>query len=701
LYRSKNGDLTLMLFSLEKTPLDYINRAEYENNNNISPGRKRVSWEHGFISIQDSAETPLKGDHFPNCPVSSRALNFSLLRDLLQGCRKSHTKCIPQELPLIPGFSLINCHSRSIVAASEIGPSIPEFVALSYVWGSCQDRGPLRRPSIPKTIDDAIAVTLKIRYKYLWVDRYCIDEEKVEERHAQIQAMDAIYGSAQVTLIAAAGLDPHHGLPGVGNHRHSNQRRMYIGNRESIWTLECPSFVVQDSQWNTRAWTYQEGLLSHRRIVFTDQQFYFQCNQVCACESQPYPRAYRGNVGFPLFLFPDLGDELNAFRADSYSATKTFADLLLSYQRRNMSYDEDILNAFMGILKRMTTSPGSIYSFVWGMPIFTKHMNVSEKRSVNSGNGYKFDQKLMRGFLTSLAIIMPPDMERRHGFPSWSWVGWKPKTPSGMGWTYVMNKDGPTTACFDPESVTLHNRDGIQLSWESVVRNGNESLLDGKNLSHRITIRCWMLRLTTRFSEREGITEKAIAYQRNDEEFQNYIREGHRYEKRDVDGRDSDGYDRNGNKLSDVNTSGTYRHDEVQMKPTRPPSRDGETDFVEGRVIQQQRQALACIQSTSGKRRYEIPIVQNDSTFDPERSETCGILYGSNHYFVMIVRHKGQGIWERVGSFQTPGGSEMEDFDFDNMYFMSEPYMAWREFCCKSFPSCKHSCLMRGEITLE
>jgi hypothetical protein len=124
LYQSGN-DLRLVLFSLEKSPLDYINRAEYENNTNILPGRKRVSWEHGYISIQDSVETPLKGDHFQVCPVSSRALNFSLLRDLLQGCRKSHAKCIPQELPLIPGFSLIDCHSRSIVAALEMAHQFP------------------------------------------------------------------------------------------------------------------------------------------------------------------------------------------------------------------------------------------------------------------------------------------------------------------------------------------------------------------------------------------------------------------------------------------------------------------------------------------------------------------------------------------------------------------------------------------------
>lgn len=55
-------------------------------------------------------------------------------------------------------------------------------MALSYVWGKSSSDEPLKwtntvdalpLPDCPKTITDAIDVTLILGKRYFWIDRYC------------------------------------------------------------------------------------------------------------------------------------------------------------------------------------------------------------------------------------------------------------------------------------------------------------------------------------------------------------------------------------------------------------------------------------------------------------------------------------------------------------------------------------------------
>jgi hypothetical protein len=40
--------------------------------------------------------------------------------------------------------------------------------------------------------------------------------------------------------------------------------------------------------WSSRGWNFQEGTLSRRRLVFTEAQLYFQCNDKYRLEGLPY-----------------------------------------------------------------------------------------------------------------------------------------------------------------------------------------------------------------------------------------------------------------------------------------------------------------------------------------------------------------------------------------------------------------------------
>lgn len=66
--------------------------------------------------------------------------------------------------------------------------------------------------SLPVVVDDAITVVKTLGYRYLWVDRYCIEQENPENVEKQIAQMGQIYRDAEITIIAASDQG---GLPGV------------------------------------------------------------------------------------------------------------------------------------------------------------------------------------------------------------------------------------------------------------------------------------------------------------------------------------------------------------------------------------------------------------------------------------------------------------------------------------------------------
>jgi hypothetical protein len=89
---------------------------------------------------------------------------------------------------------------------------------------------------------------------------------------------------AQLTIVAAAGKNPHYGLPGVGSRPRSLLRHMNIGNVKLVQILR-PGLDFPKSPWWGRAWTYQEGVLSRRKLVFTDHQVFYVCDKTHAAES--------------------------------------------------------------------------------------------------------------------------------------------------------------------------------------------------------------------------------------------------------------------------------------------------------------------------------------------------------------------------------------------------------------------------------
>ncbi|KAH7093544.1 heterokaryon incompatibility [Paraphoma chrysanthemicola] len=135
-------------------------------------------------------------------------------------------------------------------------PEDCSYVALSYVWGRpcptlAASSNSLR--DAPQTILDSMKITRELGFRYLWVDRYCIDQAHAIDKRHQIQQMGAIYSAAQLTVIASAGEDPSCGLSGVSTDR-VTFREVTIGDFTVRFIPEPVTHEICLSTWASRAW---------------------------------------------------------------------------------------------------------------------------------------------------------------------------------------------------------------------------------------------------------------------------------------------------------------------------------------------------------------------------------------------------------------------------------------------------------------
>lgn len=393
--------------------------------------------ETGYIGILQESRT--------TTPFAIRRLNNAefdetFARDSLGYCTSNHGRACegldgPRYSLSTFDFRLIDCENRRIVNAT---PGC-RYVALSYLWGLTASDAPLFQHSrdqpvlpddCPEVINDSIKVALKLGCKYVWVDRYCINQLDPNDIEAQISVMDLIYARAHFTIIVAAGDGPNYGLPGVNHKNRKQQPILHIGNRTLVSSLPKPTWSISSSKWNTRGWTFQEGFLSKRRLIFTDDQVLFECNTMdCAevlwkpldalhCKAQKGngERELRGTIPAASFSHHTPGN----FPIDVISHLSNFT-------QRKLTYPTDALNAFQGIFHVFASSEFPVQELE-GVPLLpSTHLKNSKRQ-------FPFDRTPSDSLVLGLSWSHKNPGKRRPQFPSWSWAGWEGQLEPSLFW---------------------------------------------------------------------------------------------------------------------------------------------------------------------------------------------------------------------------------------------------------------------------
>lgn len=338
------------------------------------------------------------------CSIGARDIDplqvdYNLLRQWLGDCSEHHGAACVGASNSLPGLKVIDCQTRKVISA----PELCKYAALSYLWGQNhivdqeqQVDGDGLGGYVPRVVEDALIVCRQLGIQYLWVDKYCIDQTDATEKHQLIRQMDRIYNGATLAIIAAAGDDAEYGLPGVSGVLRKYQPWLHIGGIRFL-AFSDSTDEIRCSKWASRAWTYQEGLLSRRRLVFTQSQVYFQCMESHCWEGLAFPWKAVQPLKF-YQVFPDNGIGTKA---------SDIIPRLNEYASRQLSYGSDILNAFLGIFHPYQ-SKGVLHC--WGLPFLVKDEN-------------SMAEEFMMGLGWNTRV--PEIVTRRERFPSWSWVGWE------------------------------------------------------------------------------------------------------------------------------------------------------------------------------------------------------------------------------------------------------------------------------------
>ncbi|KAI0965529.1 heterokaryon incompatibility protein-domain-containing protein [Xylaria arbuscula] len=362
-------------------------------------------------------------------------IDFTIPKGWLDFCKCNHARNCgrPTSAKQLQGFRLINCHRDPVVVESCTLEA--NYVALSYVWKS----SPETSDGWPGVVLHAIEVTRQLGYQYLWVDRYCINQTNEREKAHQVTNMHSIFQRAELTLVAAT--NDVDGLSGVRRSGSSSQfarraqKKLQIGDMTLVTVLD-PKKAVAASNWSQRGWTFQEGLLSRRVLVFTDSQLYWNCCGMSERECLYIPaeishlsdmsqqgrwmtagifdRASKGSLRASPETDAQTPDNLTiSLRPYECTTCRIYAEIwddIKDYSARYLTYDGDSLNGFKGVMQMHMVRAGSNIKFILGLPV-----SIIPGLDLNSAFAYA---------LSTWASTPVRSQYRRYHLPSWSWTGW-------------------------------------------------------------------------------------------------------------------------------------------------------------------------------------------------------------------------------------------------------------------------------------
>ena len=298
-----------------------------------------------------------------------------------------------------------------VVSCSDIGRV--EYVTLSYSWGgktttmlTNENLHTLANGvdicSLPRTIQDAISLTWRLNYCYLWVDALCIKQLDQDEWSQEASRMGDIYSGGILNLAATNSIDSEEGFGFLRNPLQVLACRLDLA-LGLPWTLDisyCLRHRVETAYLQSRGWVLQEQALSPRTVHFGPSLIRWECRETTICESSERPGECLCLLWPSIKSRPNFGTDLRDSRHFTLKHFRWYWERIVHlYTNAQLTRWEDRPIALAGLEGRLQACTGFTCAF-----------------------GLWFEM-----MPSSLNWYFPVRAERIPNVaPTWSWLGLRP-----------------------------------------------------------------------------------------------------------------------------------------------------------------------------------------------------------------------------------------------------------------------------------
>ena len=224
---------------------------------------------------------------------------------------------------------------------------------------------------IPKTFQDAMIIARYLGFRYIWIDSLCIIQNSRGDWEREAGRMCQIFKYSACTIAATRSTNseggcfsernPHLVQPFKVCVNHFDGPKVYDCVDETFWEND-----IQNGPLNSRAWVPQEMLLSPRILHFGENQIYWQCQELQACEALPTGVPTATSVPLGMIDFRGIEKRFSS-QTNLCSKMGVWNAVVEMYSQRSLTKTEDKLVALSGIASEMqsTLSDGRYLAGLW------------------------------------------------------------------------------------------------------------------------------------------------------------------------------------------------------------------------------------------------------------------------------------------------------------------------------------------------
>lgn len=285
---------------------------------------------------------------------------FGTLKSWISRCQEEHTLC---RRPAHNGLPRRVLEIESIeplrVRLVEDGPGrqgllYDEYACLSHRWGPETESNSLKasnlalyKTGVPEAkfgplVRDAIIAIFRLGLHLVWIDCFCIIQDRIEDWELEAANMGSIYETAFLTVAATPTQENCGMFSTLPEEFEEFQVTEVMGEPVYIrrqlphplnihWLQE-----YRRSPLLKRGWVFQERLLSNRFIHFTGNEIIWECRECTWCECHLW------NIKWADMLEANT----RAIRKQHWNS------IIAQYLVTDLSFEEDKLPALAGIARR-------------------------------------------------------------------------------------------------------------------------------------------------------------------------------------------------------------------------------------------------------------------------------------------------------------------------------------------------------------